>query len=96
MTDGFHCVRSWPVAEITAARRGGRLLGSTCRRVGAADCRRVRQPDARRQLASLASGLRTSSSMLVAMLGGGNWPVAEITAAGRGVRLLRSCSHQLP
>ncbi len=51
----------WPVAGTKAARLGGRLLGSTCRRGDAADRRWLRQPDAGQQLASLASAIEASS-----------------------------------
>jgi hypothetical protein len=55
--------RIWPVAEMTAGRRGGRFLGSICRR-------RARPTPVDGRVALLASGIETSSSMPVAKLDG--------------------------
>jgi hypothetical protein len=56
-------VGCWPESEATAARRGGRLLGSTCRRGG-----RGRTVD-RRQV-SAASAIEVSSAVAATKLGG--------------------------
>jgi hypothetical protein len=63
----------WPVAEATAARTGGRSLGNNRRRGDTAPADRCARMPA---LTSLASGLRASSSMAVAKVGGGFDPTA--------------------
>jgi hypothetical protein len=54
------CVGCWPVAGATVACRGGRLLGSTRRRVDPADCRCPRP--------SLMSAIEASSAAPFAKL----------------------------